>query len=452
MKLRTRLFFYGGVIPTIGMLLATLVGGWLFRRNAMAGLDRALLAQAAVESVSLFDRPGGAPHLHLASSPLGDRVRSFAPVAVLYDAHGEPTVTYPNGYVAPPIDALALELNEPVVVDAVDGTGQPVRRLWLRVSGPGATEYRLSLSGALDAADSATSAYYRTSFLMLVAMVLVMWLSQSALAANLSRRIGAMIAHLPQLERGRFESTLPSDRTGDELSQLREALNDATRQLARARQSEERFLANAAHELRTPLSLLRTRLDLSLRRPRTDAELKEALVEARGDVDRLAQLATKLLESAHPAAPTKMAVDLADVVRTLAGQWLPLFRERGMDLVTRGPAALVAHVDRLEIERAIGNLIDNARKFGAESSAVEVRVEERAGSARISVTNVGSPIAEAERERIFEPFVRGDLRQPGSGLGLALVREVARRHEGRAYVEASAADRTTFVLELPLGR
>lgn len=445
MKLRHRLFLFGAAIPTLCILAATLFGGWLFRVNALRDVDRALIAQAAVESVSMFDGPTAGPHLHLATSPLGERVRSFAPVAVIYDSTGSVLVTYPDGYLAPPMEAPLLATNDPVLVSTTDGTGQPVRRLWLQVQSNQQT-YLLSLTSSLDSVIEATAVYHRVAIGTLLVMVLLIWLSQSALAANLSRRIGVMMAHLPNLEHGRLSETLPTDTTGDELSQLRAALNEASRQLARSRESEERFLANAAHELRTPLALLRTRLDLSLRKPRPEAELLAALKEARGDVDRLTELAAKLLEWAQPQEPNKTEINLTTTVAAMAEDWRSLFIERGLRLETQIDPGCVVFVDRMEIERAIANLIDNARKFATSGSTVHVCCKRMGNSVQIVVSSRGVPIPPADTERIFEPFVRGDVRQPGSGLGLALVRDAAKRNGGQVRVETDG-ELSCFTLE-----
>jgi signal transduction histidine kinase len=331
-------------------------------------------------------------------------------------------------------------------VSAEDGTGQPVRQAWLQVESKG-RHYVLSLASSLESVTEATAVYYRVAAGTLLVMVLLIWLSQSALAANLSGRIGVMMAHLPSLERGRLNETMPADATGDELSQLRVALNEATRQLARSRESEERFLANAAHELRTPLALLRTRLDLSLRKPRSEAELKTALEEARGDVERLANLATKLLEWSQPAAPCRSPLDLAPMLSAMIEAWRPLMSERALDLELKQPERCIARVDRMEIERAIANLLDNARKFAAAGSAIQVSMEQTDALTRVIVASRGVAIAPSEREHIFEPFVRGNVRQPGSGLGLALVRDAAQRHGGTAYVEVDG-EVSRFVFEL----
>ena len=101
----------------------------------------------------------------------------------------------------------------------------------------------------------------------------------------------------------------------------------------------------------------------------------------------------------------------------------------------------------MEIERAIANLLDNARKFAAAGSAIQVSMEQTDALTRVIVASRGVAIAPSEREHIFEPFVRGNVRQPGSGLGLALVRDAAQRHGGTAYVEVDG-EVSRFVFEL----
>jgi mRNA-degrading endonuclease toxin of MazEF toxin-antitoxin module len=125
-KVRTRLLLFGAGLPSVAMIVAVLLAGQAFRWSLMRSLDRALLAHAAVESVSLFDGPDGRPHLHMGKSPLATEVRSFAPVSGLFDERGVLVAHYPEGAEPPPRRSIERPA-EPRLRTHVEPDGAEVR-------------------------------------------------------------------------------------------------------------------------------------------------------------------------------------------------------------------------------------------------------------------------------------------------------------------------------------
>jgi signal transduction histidine kinase len=214
---------------------------------------------------------------------------------------------------------------------------------------------------------------------------------------------------------------LPDPHRADEVGRLATTLNSMLDSLERSRESERRFLADASHELRTPLTALRGNVAHLARHGATPA----LVADLEADAERLARLADDLLvlsrEEASPAADEDVRLD-------------ELARDAGADRVEAEPVTVRG--DRAALERALANLVENARRHGRGTVTVRVRAD--GDFAYLSVEDEGEGVHLLDRERVFERF-HGD----GSGLGLAIVRATAERHGGRATV-----DGPRFTLEL----
>ncbi len=434
----------GAVMPVL-VMAGVLFGASLWFEHALeSGLDRALLAQAAVESVSLFDGPHNQPHLHMASSPLMESVRPFAPRGSLFGPNGALVMRYPPetrdlGETLHP----SREPSEPSLSTRMVG---PVRERFLvvTVASPTGELYALQLEANLTQVDAASDTFRQLALVALLATALILVFAQSVQARRLRRRLGELTRHAEMLRDGELQHALAEEKDRDELTQLRDVLNHATRSLRTARDARERFVADAAHELRTPLTLLRTNIDLALRRERSREELKTTLGELREEVLRLSQLSSRLLDLANTSRPREPG-DLALLVSQAAEAAQGEASERGLTLAVQCPAIEVT-MDAEAIRAAIDNLLGNALKYAR--TQITLRVEPLPHLVSIRVSDDGPGIPGPERELVFEPFHRAPGAHPGAGLGLAIVRDTARAHRGRCYVADSDAG-ATLVLELP---
>ena len=210
---------------------------------------------------------------------------------------------------------------------------------------------------------------------------------------------------------------LPDPHRQDEVGRLAKTLNTMLEGLERARDAERRFLADASHELRTPLTALRGNVAHLARHGATPA----LVADLEADAERLAQLADDLLALSREEAALPPAEDLSldELAWKVAGEGVTVDAE---PVLVRG--------DRAALERALGNLIENAQRHGR--GEVTVTVAAHGGLARLSVEDEGPGIPATDRERVFERFYGR-----GSGLGLAIVRATAERHGGRAYADGS---------------
>lgn len=457
MTLTRRLWLLGALVPTLATLAALGVAGQLFRYDLERSLDRALLAQAAVESVSLFDGPGQRVHLHMAVSPLIEQVRPFAPQGDLFGPDGRLVMRYPPLPEVPEESLDDLVPGEPggppTLRTHVLPDGTRIRQVLVNVRSPQGERYALRLSALLAQVDGSVHSFYRMAFSLTALTAVLLLAVQTLQARRLSRRLAALREHVAHLREGDFSRSLPEDAVKDEIGQLRAVLVEATEKLRGARETQERLLADAAHELRTPLALVRTRMDLALRRERDVAELRGSLFETREEVDRLAVLAGNLLDLAAAGRGSwdRQRGDLAALLLQAVEGARAAAEERGMLIQLEAPDTVEARFDAGGLRQAVDNLLSNALKFSPAGGEIRVRLSRERERLSIRVTDDGPGIPLSEHEAVFAPFHRLASGAPGAGLGLAIVREVATRHGGRAYVEPGTRRGTEVVLELPSG-
>jgi signal transduction histidine kinase len=250
---------------------------------------------------------------------------------------------------------------------------------------------------------------------------------------------------------------LPLPGSHDEIGRLAETLNEMLDRLEGALEHERRFVADASHELRTPLALLRTELEVALRRPRSNAELEEALRSAAEESERLARLTEELLLIARaeqgqiPLA--RQDVLLGELLGTVADRFAErAAQERRAVVVDDIDDATTVPADRARLEGALANLVENALVHGA--GTVRLTAERRGAVARVGVHDDGTGFPPAFVPRAFDRFSRADEARgrPGSGLGLSIVDLVAHAHGGAAHVASRAGEGTDVWIELPLSQ
>lgn len=241
-----------------------------------------------------------------------------------------------------------------------------------------------------------------------------------------------------------------------EVAALAEALRQMLDRLRGLIEHERRFASNAAHELRSPLTALRGELELALRRPRTAADYEQTLRRVLDDANTLIALSEDLLVFARAsvvhAHGKRGAVKVEELV-TGAVAAAAVRGERASSIATdvRAVGDVVVVGDKSELVRVLRNLIDNAIAHAPEGATVRVVAREATGvagrSVRIEVEDDGPGVPLEVRDRIFEPFVRGDAdrERSGAGLGLAIAREVARRYGGDVLLDSASAP-TRFAL------
>jgi signal transduction histidine kinase len=213
--------------------------------------------------------------------------------------------------------------------------------------------------------------------------------------------------------------------------------------IAAALRHERTFVGDASHELRTPLSVLRTELELAQRRERSPQELAAVLRSAAEEVDRLSRLAEDLLvlaRSDERSLPLKRdRIRLADLLERVRRRFGPRAEQAGRELMISAPDGAEALLDPVRLEQALGNLVDNALRYGA--GPVRLEAARANGFVALAVRDDGDGFPPDYMPRAFERFSRADDARSGAGagLGLALVDAVARAHGGRAFARNGGA-------------
>lgn len=235
---------------------------------------------------------------------------------------------------------------------------------------------------------------------------------------------------------------LPVQRVPQEIAPLVQAFNQTLARLAQGYDQHNRFLTDAAHELRTPIAILRTRAELLTKEPQSERLLQ--------DIERLSHLAQQLLDHQMLERPgdERGSVDLTELGRRVTADFAPLAIEAGYDLAFEPPAGAV-HVkaNSMQIERALANLVRNAIDHGGGSGTITVGVDEGGG---IEVRDEGPGIPPDERENVFQPFYRLQPQSRGAGLGLNLARQIAELHGGTVRILGGSERGARVRIELPV--
>jgi len=238
---------------------------------------------------------------------------------------------------------------------------------------------------------------------------------------------------------------IAADDAPEELRPLIAALNDLLARLHAALDSQRRFVADAAHELRSPLTALSLQLQLATR-ARSDAKRAAAHDSLRQGVERATRLVEQLLALARhsPDAPVAAdePVDLAQVAREAVAHHAHAAAAKSLTLTYTGNAPVTVTGDRAGLAVLAENLVANAVRYTPGGGAVRVSAGRDGGFAFLSVADDGPGIPAHERERVFDRFYRGEgAAGPGSGLGLAIVKDVAERHGASVRLEDGGGGR-----------
>lgn len=281
------------------------------------------------------------------------------------------------------------------------------------------------------------------------------WLVAGRLLAPLGRitDTARRIAAAPAADRGLHER-IGLDGPRDELRQLADTFDTMLERLDQAFDGQRRFVASASHELRTPLALNRSLVEVAMHR-RTASEdvqrLGEVLLDVNARQERLIN-GLLLLARSESELTVRSPVDLADVVDHVSRQVAEEAERAGVAVATDAPSMMVEG-DPVLLERLVQNLVENAVRHNFPEGWVRVETGTRNGSARLVVTNTGPVVPRYEVPALFEPFhrVRDSRREqpPGVGLGLSIVRAVARAHRGEVTAVPREDGGLTVTVTLP---
>jgi signal transduction histidine kinase len=291
------------------------------------------------------------------------------------------------------------------------------------------------------------------SFPLLVGAVgLLAWV----LAGRALRPVESIRAEVEAITASTLGRRIPVPRSGDEVARLANTMNAMLDRLEDASTRQQRFVADASHELRSPVTAIRTELEVA-QRTAGPADWPAVAGRLLTEEARLEAVIADLLLLASldegGDTPDTVVVDLAELAQEEARRRAPDRAEVAIEVDAAAP--VLVRGSRMQLGRALANLLDNAGRHAR--STVRVAVHDRDGRARLLVDDDGPGVPEVDRERVFERFTRLDEHRArngaaGAGLGLSLVRGIAERHGGTARVETAPLGGARVVLDLPLAR
>jgi heavy metal sensor kinase len=451
LPIRLRLTLVFALVMAVVLLLA----GWLVyarvSRSLSSGLDQQLRSRA--QDVSALVRREGT--LRSTGGTLVEHGESFAQLLSANGTVLDATTRHDRTPLLPPRD-FTRALRSPMFLNrsSAPELDEPARLLAVPVQ-RGSSRLVLVV-GATRESRAETLGSLRNAFLIGGPLALLLAaFGGYGLAGAALRPIEAMRRRAADISASSLDDRLPVPPSRDEVSRLGETLNEMLTRIGDGLARERRFVADASHELRTPLALIKTELELALRRSRSTEELEAAIRGAAEDTERLSRIANDLLLLARAEqgrVPLRSEpVDVADVFETVAGRFRSRAESERRDLSVSADDPLVVSADRSLLEQALANMVDNAFTHGA--GRVSLRTEQRNGSMELHVLDEGKGFPADFLHHAFERFSRAQkTTADGSGLGLAIVETIAQAHGWEARAANAPGGGTDVWLALTVER
>lgn len=437
---------------------------WELSRIAHRQLDAALLALAETEAGMLHASLGQPIRVH--EKPTGTAPPSLVRLdrlVQIVDAQGDVLARSANlgttRLPSSPVLLGRLAQGETVFETLQNFSEEPLRMVSLPVhTEPGAPPLVIQVAGSLDDVNRILESAVVLFVGLAIALLLAVGTAGAMLTQRVFRAIDNIVKQARRIGDNNLDERLPHPGTSDDIGKLVDTLNDMLDRLEHAFDMQRRFTADASHELRSPLSRLRTELEVTLRRERSREEYVETLHSCVEEVGRLTQMVEELLMLARLDAGQDQgmqeAMPVAELVRACVQRVTPAAQDRGIVLTTQPGTHQPVQIARAPAALALTNLLDNAVKFSPAGTAVEIAWSTEHGDAILQVSDHGPGLPAAELPHIFERFYRGARARasetPGTGLGLALSQAIVQAHGGRIDVANALEGGLIFRISLPL--
>jgi len=470
MAIRLRLALWYGALFALVLLLVTLLSYSLHVRGHYDDRDRALVTSAGHMAGEARAMPNG-PHLVEGSGGLEVGFR-------LYDAQGAVREQTPDIAHLPSLDPLALlrmptgpaydalaGLAPPLMAPDIPATGafglmttpeQRWRVYVLPLGQPGTITGYLATLTPLGRLDESIRLYRLILLALGLAGLSAALLGGWAIAGGALRPIARMTSTASTIAHSRdLSHRIATPPHHDELGRLATTFNDMLMGIEAAYGAQQRFVADASHELRAPLTAIQGNLELIRRHPEMPhADRDEALGEAEREAVRLTRLVADLLALARAdagVAPQQRPVDLDAVALDAFRSARQLAQNQQLALDTLEPVQVIGDADRLKQLLLI--VLDNALKYTPSGGRVTMGLRQCVGSSEITVQDTGVGIAAEDLPRVFERFYRADPARSrdagGTGLGLPIARWIVEQHHGAIHIDSVPGQGTTVTVSLP---
>jgi len=458
---RARLAIRFTVLMAAAFVAVGTVALLLLRHILTAQLDGTLLRLASIEASAVTDSPDSAVHFHegIFSAPRSEHATELVRYAEIWHEDGSPVVRSQSlATRSLPIawDAFAAARRGEVVIVSLRWDGEPVRSVLypLGLVGPAHQAHILQIAAPLQPVSDVVGTLVRFLLALGVVVTALTFVGAWGLASRAVRPANEIAEQAEAITAGSLAARIHAHADASEYQRLVAVLNDMLERLQSAFDAQRRFVADAGHEIRHPVAVLRAALDLALRRDRSPEEYRAAITDSVAQTDRIGTLAEGLLTLARADAgvlnPRREPHDLLALADEICRREKLVADRRGIRLALRGEPT-VAAVDAELIGRGLANLLDNALRFTPAEGTVEVLIERDGGEVRVHVIDTGPGVPPDQAPHLFERFFRGDASRAtdgGAGLGLAIAKGIAAAHGGDVTYTPNQPRGSRFTIRL----
>ncbi|HEY3099455.1 MAG TPA: ATP-binding protein [Methylomirabilota bacterium] len=458
---RTRLAAWHAIVLAVTLGASVVVLDWTVRRIILDQFDAALLHAAQSVGAEIDEEGPKSPVEALATKPVRRLLWTFRPIVQVVDGRGD-IVTLLGSQVPlrldPPQLTKVIGRGKIAFQTLTTADSRVLRVAALRASHGGQT-YAVEVAHPLDEVQVILQRIRWLLASVAVAVLIAIVAMDLVLTRQVLRPIDAIVRKARRLNDASLAEPLPHPGEPGELARLVETLNAMLGRIRDSVEGQRRFTADAAHELRSPLTRLRTELEVTLRRPRDAAEYRATLATTLEEIERLGAVAESLLILARlDAGEGRTAAEaqrLSTIVEAIVGRFEPMAASRGIALriAPQATDALVEIAPGI-VDVVVGNVLDNAVKFSPPGGTIDVNITGTPSEVCVTVTDMGPGIPEDERPRVFERFFRGKspraMGTSGVGLGLAIAQMLVQRQHGAIDIDSKAGSGTTVTIRFPV--
>jgi heavy metal sensor kinase len=453
LSLRARLTAWYSVLLLLTLAVFTSAVLWAHWRLLVRQLDESLDSIALTAANVMNEELGEEANVAAAAAEMLSAVKPAGYTVRVLDGDGTPLPAVSAAMPLPPVHAAANVERVTSTLSTADGARW---RVTLRAKSAHGKDFFVAVGAPLAGPVAEWRRLLRASLIgipiaLACAAIGGWWLGRHGLRplTTMAAEAQAITARTPE-----YRLTVPG--TGRELEQLGHAFNHVLQRLGTALAIQRQFMADASHELRTPVSVMRTAADVTLSLPQRDeSEYRDALTVVQQQTSRLTRLVDDMLVLARADGagyPVVMAdVDLEEVVAASVRDFRPSADDKQIRVTMRIDPVTMRGDDAL-LRRMLDNLLGNALLYTPHGGSVTVAVTREDGDVLVRVADTGPGIPEEDRDRVFDRFVRLDPGRAagGAGLGLAIARWVAEAHGGHMRLESSGAAGSVFAATLPV--
>lgn len=332
-----------------------------------------------------------------------------------------------------------------------------IRRISFPVTHAGAVRYLLQMETSLRLVDDTLRLLMLLLAALAGAMIVVGWIGSRWLAREALTPVEALTATAEQISVPSLRTRMTLAAPYEEFDRLARVFNAMLDRLHHVFEGQRQFIADAAHEIQTPLTVIKGTIEVTLQKSRTTEDYRDALVTNLGQVERLGTLTRSLLTLAQFSGDrppvTLSPLALEPLVQDLIKELSPLAEDRTIQLILDAQPVPPVQGDAGRLTQLLINLLDNALAYTPPEGRITIRLKPIPAHVVLQVEDTGAGIAPEHLPRLFERFYRADPARTresgGTGLGLAIVKEIAEAHGGTVAVESTPGQGTRFTVTLP---